>query len=372
MTIKISKKISILGIRGIPAEHGGFESFAEELSLYLVKQGWSVSVYCQDFGNGEIYKDNWKGIELIHIPVRKKGSLGSIIFDWKSILHAKQNDNKKLTLGYNTAVFNIILRLLGHVNFINMDGIEWKRKKWSVIAKVWFYINERIGCLVGNHLIADHPEIANHLATRVSRKKITMIPYGAAAILNPNSAILKKFNIEPNGYVILIARPEPENSILEIVKGFCSQTRREKLVLLGNYDPNNNKYHQKVLEAANDRVLFLGAIYEKDIISTLRFHCKLYVHGHQVGGTNPSLVEALGASSAILAHDNKFNRWVTDNKSEYFENAIDCSNKLTLLLNDDEKIKHMKNASKKRFEQCFVWNNILSRYETLMLNYGLE
>jgi len=363
-----NKKISILGIRGIPGRHGGFESFAEKFALYLVERGWSVTVYCQELGDGAIYQDSWLGVDLVHIPVKQAGSLGSILFDWKSILHARRHDGKKLTLGYNTAIFNVILRLSGHINFINMDGLEWRRKKWSTLIKAWLYINERLGCLIGNHLVADHPEIENHLATRVSRKKITMIPYGATAIESANLAVLEKYNLLPNRYVILIARLEPENSILEIVKGFCHQTRPEKLVVLGDYDPTSNNYHRKIIDAANSNVLFLGAIYDEEIINALRFYCKLYVHGHSVGGTNPSLVEALGANSAILAHDNKFNRWVTDNQSEYFRGAGDCSTQFTILLNNGEKIARMKKASKERFEKCFILEDILRRYEDLILN----
>jgi glycosyltransferase involved in cell wall biosynthesis len=363
-----NKKLSILGIRGIPAQHGGFETFAEKFALYLVKKGWSITVYCQQLGDGEIHQDSWLGIDRVHIPVKQEGSLGSLLFDLKSILHTRRLDGKKLTLGYNTAIFNVILRLSGHTNFINMDGLEWRREKWSLPIKIWLYINERLGCLIGNHLVADHPVIEDHLATRVSRKKITMIPYGATAIESANLAVLEKYNLLPNQFVIVIAIPRPENLILEIVKGFCQQPRSEKLVLLGHYDPDSNDYHRKIINAANSDVLFLGAIYDKEITDALRFYCKIYVHGHTVGGTNPSLVEALGASSAILAHDNHFNRWVTDNQSEYFRDSEDCGAKFTALLSDEGKIMRLKKASRKRFEEGFIMDDISRRYEDLILN----
>lgn len=174
-TRKRSMKISILGTRGIPAQHGGFESFAEKLSLYLAKLGWQVTVYCQETGNGDIWESEWKGVQRIHVPVRQDGALGTIIFDLKATVYALQYDGLFLTLGYNTAVFNLLQRIRGQTNVINMDGIEWRRDKWGVIAKTWFWLNERIGCWVGNHLVADHPRIKDHLATRVSADKITKI-----------------------------------------------------------------------------------------------------------------------------------------------------------------------------------------------------
>ncbi|WVM92881.1 DUF1972 domain-containing protein [Halopseudomonas pachastrellae] len=172
------KTIRILGIRGIPAAHGGFETFAEHLSLYLASKNWKVIVYCQEEGAGHIWQDEWHGIQRMHIPVQRTGPLGTIIFDWKSTLHAAREKSPCLILGYNTAIFTLILRLLGIYSFINMDGIEWSRAKWGPIAKLWFWLNDWAGCWLGNHLIADHPEIAKHLRTRVSNKKITTIAYG--------------------------------------------------------------------------------------------------------------------------------------------------------------------------------------------------
>lgn len=369
MTQEKNKSISILGLRGIPAKHGGFETFAEKLACYLVAKGWNVTVYCQKLSEGNIVEDTWNGIRLMHIPVKQEGSLGSLVFDWKSILHSIRDDSLKLTLGYNTAVFNVITRLAGRFNIINMDGIEWKREKWSKPIQAWFYLNERIGCLVGNHLVADHPEIENHLATRVSRKKITMIPYGAEPLHDADSAILKEYQLTPNEYGLIIARAEPENSILEIVKGFCCRRRSQKLLVLGDYSPERNNYHRRIMEAANDSVVFAGAIYDKEKVAALRFFSRLYIHGHKVGGTNPSLIEALGAGSPVLAHNNRFNRWVAGDGAEYFQDAQDCAEKFSELLNDDEKISLMKKASRENFEKRFTWDEILLRYETLLLNH---
>lgn len=362
------KTLRILGIRGLPAAHGGFETFAEHFALFLVDRGWKVIVYCQETGNGPITHDTWKGVDLVRIPVGNDGSLASVVFDWRATRHAAQSKDLCLTLGYNTAVFCARLRLKGITNVINMDGIEWSRAKWGKLAKTWFWMNDWAGCWLGNHLIADHPEIKRHLTTRAPHDKITTIAYGADPVTSASTAPVEKLGLVPGQYLTLIARPEPENSILEVVKGFSKQRRGIQLAVLGNYDAGN-PYHQEVKRAASDEVKFLGAIYEKETVQALRFHCMAYVHGHQVGGTNPSLVEALGAGNAVLAHENPFNRWVASEGAVYFSGARQFDEVLTGLLAQPDKLHQMRQHSRARFEQQFTWDKILNEYEALMLRF---
>lgn len=360
--------LRILGIRGLPAAHGGFETFAEYLALHLVRHGWKVIVYCQEEGNGDAYVDTWEGVELVHIPVRGSGSKSTVIFDWLTILHASKHDDLCLTLGYNTAVFCALLRLKGVANIINMDGIEWSRAKWGLLAKAWFWINEWAGCWFGNHLVADHPEIKSHLSSRVSPGKITTIPYGAEKLAHGDHAVLAMYGLSARKYLTLIARPEPENSILDVVRGFSLQTRGMRLAVLGRYD-EANAYHRSVKEAAGPEVVFLGPIYEKKVVQALRFHSFAYVHGHQVGGTNPSLVEALGAGNAVIAHDNRFNRWVAGEGAKYFCDAESFSKVLEGLSLQSSDVESMRKASIGRFEQGLTWESVLEQYRSLLAHW---
>src|SRR5690606_11639665 len=123
-------------------------------------------------------------------------------------------------------------RLKGQTNVINMDGIEWRRDKWGAIAKAWFWLNERAGCWIGNHLIADHPKIKEHLETRVSSDKISMIPYGVDEVLVADPGLLVPYGVDPHNFSVIIARPEPENSFLEMVRAFSCKRRGHKLVVL--------------------------------------------------------------------------------------------------------------------------------------------
>lgn len=367
----VNRKIHILGIRGIPARHGGFETFAEKLALYLKNNGWVVSVYCQEEGAGDIYTSEWCGIQRIHLSSANTGAAGTMIFDWKATIHALGQNGIFLTLGYNTAIFNILQRVRGQTNVINMDGIEWKRDKWGLFAKIWFWLNERAGCWFGNHLVADHPMIKEHLATRVSDSKITMIPYGGDHVTDADPSTLTRYSLDVHGFSVIISRPEPENSLLQIVKAFSKKPRNHKLVVLGNFTPEKNEYHMQVMKAAGDEVVFLGAIYEAEVVQALRYFCRFYIHGHRVGGTNPSLVEALGASCPVIAHNNHFNRWVAGNAAVYFNDEDDCAALFEKYLSDDHSclVTAMKKESARLFEEKFAWNNILSQYEKLLIQW---
>ena len=361
-----ARTLRILGIRGLPAAHGGFETFAEHLALYLVERGWRVVVYCQEERAGVIEHDVWRGVERERIPVNMGGAKATIVFDWIATRDAARHQDLCLTLGYNTAVFCSMLRLRGIQNVINMDGIEWRRAKWNIVARTWFWLNDWAGCWLGNHLVADHPQIHAHLATRTRKPKITTIPYGATPVTDAPLAALQQHGLEPQQYLTLIARPEPENSILEAVRGFSCRPRGLKLVVLGNYS-DDQRYHRAIQDLASDEVVFLGAIYESSVVQALRVHSLAYVHGHQVGGTNPSLVEALAAGNAVIAHDNHFNRWVAEDGAQYFTDGISFDRMLGRLLRDNDMLQAMRRASRERYAKAFSWPSVLGAYETLFL-----
>ena len=361
------KHLIILGTRGVPAQHGGFETFAGKLALFLVNNGWQVTIYCQEEEGAGIWESDWQDVHRIHIPIKRPGAAGTVVFDWRATRHALGQQGLFLTLGYNTACFNLMQRLKGQTNVINMDGIEWRRDKWGVVAKTWFWLNERAGCWIGNHLVADHPRIKDHLATRVNTNKITMIPYGGDEVLEADATLLEPYGLQPNGFSVVIARPEPENSFLEMVRAFSQKARNHKLAVLGNFYPETNTFHRAVMSSASEEVVFPGAIYEAPVVQALRYHARFYLHGHRVGGTNPSLVEALGAGCAVIAHDNHFNRWVAGHGAAYFKDEAACAELFDRLLEDSERMLAMKEASRARFYERFTWQQVLEEYEQLLL-----
>ncbi len=360
--------LRILGTRGIPAAHGGFETFAQHLALHLVRQGWRVTVYCQEQGPGPIVQDHWHGVQRVRIPVAMAGAAGTLWFDALSIRHAARQRGLCLTLGYNSALLCAWLRLRGVPNVLNMDGIEWSRAKWGPAARAWFWLNDWAGCWLGNHLVADHPCIADHLATRVSRRKISTIAYGAEHVQGGDAGIVRALGLEPGRYLTVIARPEPENSILEVVQGFSRRTRGLRLAVLGDY--GSTPYHRRVREEAGAEVSFLGTLYDAPTVQALRWHALAHVHGHRAGGTNPSLVEALGAGNAVLAHDNRFNRWVAGEAAWYFGGAFGDADSfdavLSRLLQDEPALQALRRAGHARFQEAFTWDHILGCYERLL------
>lgn len=361
-------KLSILGTRGIPASHGGFETFAERLALYLVERGWEVTVYCQ-VNCRKIREKKWKSINLVYIPSKNNSALNSFFFNYRSTIHALKREGVILVLGYNTAIFSILYWLKNRISIMNMDGIEWWRSKWNFGQKVWLFVNERCGIIFSKHLITERPQIKNHLTKHTSSNKISFIACGTERVTEVDQNFLKPYNLTANQYVLVIARPEPENSVLEIVSAFSSRKWGIKLVVLGHYLPKTASYHRKVMQIASNEVIFAGGIYEKEIVDTLRYYARLYIHGHAVGGTYLSLVKALAAGSPVLARDNALNRWVTGNNAHYFQDQAHCLEKLEHLLYNTHELERMKMASTVRYWEQFSAERDLQAYEKLLSAY---
>lgn len=361
--------VRILGTHGVPASYGGFETAAEKVGLHLLAEGWRVIVYCQVEGTGEISYDQWQGLERVNVPVDLPGWRGTSLFDLKCVRHASQFDDLCLVFGYNTGIFNTWQRLKKIPMVINMDGIEWSRARWGFARQAILYINERFSALAGNHLIADHPEIEKYLWTRAPKRKVTMIAYGADEVTEADEVPVRELGLEPSGYLTMICRPIPENSILEIVQGFSSRPRDHKLVILGNYNPQTDDYHRQVVEAASDDVIFAGAIFDPEVVQPLRFHSALYLHGHTVGGTNPSLVEALGAGNPVLAHNNPYNRWTAGPEQSYFATAEDVAVRLDEILTSPDRLARMSAAARARFYAGLTWQQIGEEYRLLLDRY---
>lgn len=361
--------VRILGTHGVPAAYGGFETAAENIAIFLRDQGWRVVVYCQSDGDGPIVEDVWRGLERVTIPVGPDGWKGTSLFDLKSIRHASRFRDICLTFGYNTALFNILQRLKGIPNVINMDGIEWSRARWGFMKQAILYVNERIACWVGNTLVADHPEIESYLARKARRSKLTTITYGAHLVESAPTAPLSIYGLEAGEYLTLICRPIPENTILELVQAFSVRPRGVKLAIFGTYTPETDDYHRQVVAAASDEVLFVGPVYDPETLAALRFHSLGYLHGHTVGGTNPSLVEAMAAGNAVIAHDNPYNRWVVGDGALYFTTAADASARIDELLENSSRRQILASAASARHAEEFTWEHVAGQYETVLQTY---
>ena len=366
--------VRMLGTRGVPAAHGGFETAADHISRYLVSHGWRVFVYCQTAGDpaqragGPITEDVWEGVDRVLVPAVGDGVASTARFDLRAARHAGRHRDLCLTFGYNTAGFNAWQRLRRQPLVFNMDGIEWKRERWGAGKRTAFYVNERLACLLGHHLIADHPVIADHLATRTSRSRITTIAYGAPTVTEAPEESVRSLDLVPGAYSTVICRPVAENNLLEIVTAFSRRRREHTLAVLGHFD-RSDPYHARVLDAAGPEVRFPGVVYEPAAINALRFHSRVYVHGHTVGGTNPSLVEALGAGNPVIAHDNPYNRWVAGADQRYFRSTADLADVFDEVLDDPETLARMSASARSRHQAEFTWDVIAAQYEALLRRF---
>jgi len=270
-------------------------------------------------------------------------------------------------LGYNSAVFLPFLRILGRKIIANMDGIEWKRPKWSMPVRAWFWLNEWIAAWSSQRLVADHPSIADHLATRRPRSRIIMIPYGGNPVVAASEDPVLSLGAVPGRYLISVARVEPENNFMLIVKAFSRKKRDAKLIIIGALD-DGNPYHRRLRRAAGEDVIFAGAIYDQRIVEALRFHARAHLHGHTVGGTNPSLVEALWAGNAVIAHRIVYNLWTAGDAGVYFDSEESCEALIEQVLCDDGEVSIRRAEARKLAAMRYNWTEILKAYEREFLS----
>lgn len=310
-------KLAILGTRGIPARYGGFETFAEQLATYLARHGISVTVFCPARFNKP--DSLYHGITLRYVKSSGLGSFSETIWDVRCLWKARREYDVIYMLGVGAGFATWIPRLYGAAVWVNPDGLEWKRRKWTWLQRVYLAVAEFMSVLFSTMIIADAEAIAEYLHKRYpGLKRVSRIAYGAdIPVRKPRSELLKEWNLKPGSYYLVVCRLEPENHILEIVEGFEKSKTQRHLVIVGNME-NHNSYVRAIRRHKSDRIRFLGTVYDKTELSALRFFARAYLHGHSVGGTNPSLLEAMACSNLVIAHDNPFNREVLGNCGLYW------------------------------------------------------
>lgn len=361
--------IYLIGVRGIPNRYGGFERLVEVLAPHLVQQGHRVTVFCEvDVQPGEAQPkdDVWEGVHRRYVPVRMRGPLGTIEYDWRSF-QAVPAGAVALIFGYGTGMFQKRLRRLGVRHAVNMDGIEWQRAKWGRAARTWLRFNERAAASHADVLIADHPQIQDYLQQDL-QKASTMIAYGIEdSALKPdetrvNHPLLDQYPL--NGYFLIVARPEPENQIHVLLEAYARSQRRLPMVVLGNFDANE---YGRGLREKHPEAHFAGGVYNARALDALRRRSALYLHGHSVGGTNPSLIEAMAAGALVVAHDNVFNRWVLgDEGGLYFRGAEDLTVHLDRAPEEDGVRERFVEAARARCVAQFRWDDILAAYRRVI------
>jgi len=320
-------RISIIGTRGIPNHYGGFEQCAEYLAAGLAKKGYEVTVY--NSHNHSYQQNKWNGVNICHCydPEYKMGTIGQFFYDLNCIRDLrKKKFDIVLQLGYTSS--SVWGWLLPHNTVVttNMDGMEWKRTKYSKKVQKFLMMAESLAVRFSDHLIADSTAIQKYLEEKYGRHT-EHIPYGAEIFENSNPEVLTEYGLEQYGYDMLIARMEPENSIEMILDGVVKAGLTRPFLVVGGLKNKFAEYLQAKF-LAYENIRFCGGIYDMDKLNNLRYYSNLYFHGHTVGGTNPSLLEAMASQSVICANDNQFNRAVVGDNALYFSDVDDVVNSL--------------------------------------------
>lgn len=355
-------KIGILGTRGIPNTYGGFEQFAQYLAEGLVEKGHAVFVY--NSSTHSYKQPSWKEVQIIHCadPENKVGTAGQFIYDLNCLRDAgRRNFDILLQLGYTSNSVWHRYWPKNAINIINMDGLEWKRAKYNKLTKRFLKWAESLAANYADVLIADSIGIRDHIQ-REYQKTAFYIPYGADIPKKFSPSVLSKFNLEANKYYLLIARIEPENNIETIIQGYKQSEQHYPLIIVGS---TQNKHGQFLLKKySSELIQFAGAIYDHSIINDLRHFSSIYFHGHSVGGTNPSLLEAMACGCNIAAHENEFNNAILGDDACYFSNPEDVKNIINKSITEWTRADQ-KNQNVEKIKKNYTWEKIIADYETL-------
>lgn len=345
-------KIGIIGTRGIPNHYGGFEQFAEHLATYLVKEKCEVYVY--NSSNHPYKNSSYKGVNIVHCidPEAKTGTIGQFIYDFNCILDTRKRDlDIILQLGYTSSSIWSFLFPKKPLIITNMDGLEWKRSKYTFFVRRFLKYAESLAVKYSDFLVSDSKGIKDYIDNKY-KKQSKYIAYGSEIVSNVDESILKKFTIDKYAYNMLIARIEPENNIETILDGVVESKTKTPFLVVGNY--SNNKFGKRIKKKYKDsyNIIFLGSIYNNKELNSLRHFCNLYFHGHSVGGTNPSLLEAMGSGNFIIAHNNIFNKAVLKENAYYFYDYKDVAFyiKTKSKISETEKINKNTDKIKNEFD----------------------
>ncbi|MCU1658104.1 MAG: hypothetical protein JWO57_2760 [Pseudonocardiales bacterium] len=359
-------RIALVGTRGVPARYGGFETCVDEVGRRLVKAGHDVVVYCRE---PEASADalppptEYEGMRLVHLPAVRKKSLETLSHTAASAAHLMRHPvDVAIVFNSANAPFVPMLRARGIPVATHVDGLEWKRTKWQGAGRAYYRTAESMAVRWSDALIADAQGIADYYDMEFGAET-TLIAYGAPIIANESAELLEDIDVEPRKYHLVVARFEPENHVDIIVDGYRRSGAVLPLVVVGSA-PYADEYTARVHSLGDDRVRFLGGVWDQDLLDQLYANCATYLHGHSVGGTNPSLLRAIGAGAATIAFDVNFNREVLDDTGRYFATADDVKNEIELA-ETEPVVTRDRGRRAQRVALRYDWDEVAARYEAL-------
>ena len=353
-------RIALLGTRGIPANYGGFETFAEELSTRLAERGHQVTVYCRETHPESMYR----GVRLQYLPTIRHKYFDTIAHTAVSTLHLlRHRPDVALYCNGANAVFTVAPRLLGVPVALNVDGIERKRKKWNRAARAWYLISEWLSKFCPTVVVTDARTIQEYYRQRY-RKESVFIPYGAEVGKVDSAAVLATLGLEAGRYFLYVSRLEPENHPLEVRQAFEQVATPMKLALIGDA-PYAHEYIRKVRDTSDPRVVMPGAIYGAGY-RELGSHCFAYIHATEVGGTHPALIEAMGRGALVLYRNTPENAEVAGGAGVPFEPGELAGILRHVLAMPEAGRERLRQAAIARVRTHYSWDAVTDAYEKLL------
>lgn len=357
-------RIAILGIRGVPANYGGFETFAEQLGTRLADRGHEVTVYGRSRWVPRRIR-RYRGMRIVRLPAPRSKYLETVVHTLFAAVHA-------LTQPYDVVyVCNsanvpavLLLRLFGRTVVLNVDGLEWKRRKWSRIGQAYYQLCAVIAARLPINVVTDAQVIQRYYA-RFLRRTTDYFPYGTDLDWVLDDGTLARAGLEADRYVLYVSRLEPENNAHVVIEAFTSLGTDLQLAIVGDA-PYASAYIDSLHEVTDPRVRFLGAIYGAGY-RVLQSHAAAYVQATEVGGTHPALVEAMGTANAIVAMDVPEHRETLGDAGLYYRGPAELAAQLRRVLGDEALAASLRDRARERARRLYSWETITDRYEAWLL-----
>lgn len=356
-------RIAMIGTRGVPARYGGFETAIEEIGSRLVAAGHEVRVYCRGAENPQ---GEYKGMRLVHLPAVRHKALETLSHTTLSVAHLLfRRTDVALVFNAANAPLLPLIKLARIPVATHVDGLEWKRAKWNGTGRRYYLAAERLAVRWSRQIIADAVAIQHYYRDRYGAPSV-MIPYGAPIQDDCDAGLLAREGYQVGGFHLVVARFEPENHVDLIVEGYTRSSAKLPLVVVGSA-PYAEEYSRRIsaLAEKDERVRLVGGVWDQDLLDALYAGCASYLHGHSVGGTNPSLLRAMGAGAPVVAFDVVFNHEVLGDSGVFFAGPDDLAAAVEAAEASPSHARERGDSGRERARTHYTWDDVAARYERL-------
>ena len=357
-------KIAIIGIRGIPARYGGFETCAEETAIRFARNH-EVTVYCRKH-NADEHRSDYLGVNLIVKESIQTKQLDTLSHTFLSCLDVIRDPEIEIVHLYNVAnaIYIPLLKACGKKVVVSVDGLEWKRLKWGPLARIFYRISEYIGAKTADAIIADSNVVKKYYEDKF-RIRPVYIPYGAHIDEDTDESVLPKYNLKPREYLLFVGRLVPEKGVHNLIAAYNKAKPGIPLVIIGD-DDNHIEYIESLKESTRENIRFLGFVYGEDYQALNKFPYA-YVTASQIEGTSPALVSAMSAGNCVLANGIQENRETCGDAGIYFQenNIDDLAAKITAIIDNRKLVEEFRQKAYHHARSNFDWEAVTDKYLNL-------